>query len=159
MVSSWPEILWSWCWGITPCHPPDRHVVCLWPLATFLCTGLLVSLTVQWQRFSDAKWVLSGQSQCIVAEHQDKWVRRKPGHTVSLALSPWHTLITGLRDHAPGQRTGPGELPSTLPALLCPLFCTVTHSFCKIILFTGENWTWCWVIFIRNGLIVVSLHP
>lgn len=41
------------------------------------------------------------------------------------------------------------------PCVLCPLFCLVTHSFHKIILYTGENWAWPWEIFIRNGLKIV----
>ena len=76
--------------------------------------------------------------------------QRFPG-TVPMACScHW-----GLRDCAPGQRIGPGEPLSALPALPWPLFCTVTRSFCEIILYTAENWTQLWEIFIRNGLIVV----
>lgn len=46
---------------------------------------------------------------------------------------------------------------SALPAPMCPLFCSITHSFCKIILYTGENQTQSWEIFIWSGLIIVLI--
>lgn len=90
-----------------------------------------------------------------MSEYQDKWVRRKPGHNVLLAPSLWPALITEdggtvhqLRDLDPGapERSSCTAMSSVLQH---------NSLFCKIILYTGENWTQPWEIFIRNGLVIV----
>lgn len=86
-----------------------------------------------------------------VGEIQDKWVRRKPGHSFSGTISVAHChrgTVHQLREQDWGA-------PEHCSCMLCPLFCIVTHSFLKIVLYTGENWMQPWEILIRNGLKIV----
>lgn len=87
-----------------------------------------------------------------MGEIPDKWVKRKPGHSVSLAPSRGHAVIEARCTSSENRTWG---APEHCSCTLCPLFCVVTRSFPKIILYTGEDWTRPWEILIRNGLKIV----